>query len=78
MAQLSEMNLDEWMMILSTLVALPSMVILLIVVFLGKFPSSEQERYLALLSREPDYWDESDPAPQEPCGPAAKDEVRVK
>ena len=78
MGQLSEMNLDEWMMILSTLVALPSIVILLIVVFLGKFPSSEEERYLALLSREPDYWDESDPAPPEASGAAAKGEVRVK
>jgi hypothetical protein len=60
MDQLSEMNLDEWMLLLSTLMALPSMIILLVIVFLGKFPSSEEERYLALAGDERDYWDEGD------------------
>jgi hypothetical protein len=60
MGQLSEMNLDEWMMIMSTLMALPMMIILLVIVVMGKFPMSEEERYLALYNTEPDYWDESE------------------
>ncbi len=70
MAQLSEMNLDEWMLIISTIMALPMMMVLLVIVFLGKFPKSEDERYLAMMGSEPDYWSTS-PADERAATPAA-------
>lgn len=57
MGQISELTLDEWMLALSTIMAMPSIIILLVVVFMGKFPASEEERYLALNDYEVDYWD---------------------